>query len=473
MTTLDTRIVWFRRDLRLHDHEALSAAIGDATEDRRVVPLFVLDPRLVGAATMSPARLAYLCDALRDLDEGLRERGARLVLRRGDPRAVVADVAEEVRAGEVHWLTDVTPYAQARDAEVSKALEAAGVVVETHPGVLMRDPDEILGADGSHYKVYSPFRRAWERERLPEAQQAPKAVPVHGSVGGEDLPDVEEFGVDDRVPDDLPRGGETEALRRLDTFLEGSAGEYHQQRDMLARAGTSRLSADLHYGCLSPRAAYQRLDRRRPGHRGFGQELVWRDFYGQVMAAWPEVRDTEFDASYRDLPWRGEGELFDAWREARTGYPIVDAAMRQLHTIGWMHNRARMVVASFLCKHLRTDWRLGQDHFLSHLVDGDVSSNNGGWQWAAGTGTDAMPYFRIFNPVLQGQKFDPGGDYVRCFIPELAVLPDKYVHQPWALPEKVAGELGFELGRDYPEPIVEHKQARAEALEWFKQHKRP
>ena len=463
---MDTRILWLRRDLRLADHPALHAALDGAD---RVVPLFVLDPSLVRARTMSPARLSYLCDALADLDNQLRERGGRLVVRSGDPRRVLPQVAAEVGASAVHWSADSTTFAQRRDAQVAEALRAAGVPMRAHPGVAVHAPGTVRSGTGEVYRVFSPFLRAWLTRDVGRLLPLPDTVPVHGNVASEDLPTLSALDVG--LAADVLAGGPRAAGQRLERFRADGAGAYHDRRNALAEDGTSRLSADLHYGCLSPRQPLAGLDRRRPGHRAFTTEIAWRDFYLHVMAAWPEVRGTEFNPDYRRLPWRGGGADFDAWAAGRTGYPIVDAGMRQLAAIGWLHNRARMIVASFLCKDLLIDWRLGQDHFLQHLVDGDVASNNGGWQWAAGTGTDAQPYFRIFNPTTQGQRFDPDGAYVRRWVPELRVVPPRWIHAPAELPAAVAADIGFVLGRDYPEPIVDHAEARRRALDWFATHK--
>jgi deoxyribodipyrimidine photo-lyase len=466
---LDTRIMWFRRDLRISDNPALAAACAASGDgDVRVVPLFVLDPRLVGASTMSPARLAYLADALADLDRGLHERDARLILREGDPREVVPALVEEVQAGAVHWAHDVTPFATRRDQAVAAVLAERDIAVHTHGGVMIHDPGTVTSADGNPFKVYTPFRRAWERLPLPDEATAPATIPLRGDVRGDDLPTRRSLGVEGDVPAHLPQGGEGPAAERADAFLDEHADRYRDRRNFPAQPGTSRLSADLHYGCVSPRALYRRLDRRRSGQEAFGQELVWRDFYGHVMAAWPEVRRVEFNPDLRGLPYRNDPDALAAWREGRTGYPFVDAAMRQLLAEGWMHNRARMTVASFLSKDLLADWREGEAHFLRHLVDADVASNNGGWQWAAGTGTDAQPYFRIFNPVTQGQRFDPDGGYVRRWVPELAAVPDRWLQHPWDMPDDVARESGVVLGKDYPEPIVDHAQARREALAFFR-----
>lgn len=469
---MDTRIVWFRRDLRLADNEALAAALPPPRERAATLPLFVLDPALVKGSTMSPARLSYLCDALAELDRGLRDRGGWLVVRGGDPRTVVPRVAEEFGAREVHWAHDVTPYAASRDAAVRGLLEGARVDVRTHPGIMIHDHGTVVAAAGRPSRVYTPFRRAWEQRSIGRPLDPPVSVAVPPSARTEKLPAPAALGITAEVPEEIIAGGESAARERFERFLAKAAEDYGDRRNLMGEDGTSRLSADLHYGCLSPRAVYVALDRRRKGHRVFAQELVWRDFYGHVMAEWPEARTSEFNPAFRFLPWRGETEEFRAWQDGRTGYPIVDAGMRQLLQQGWMHNRARMITASFLCKDLLVDWRLGEAHFLRHLVDGDVASNNGGWQWAAGTGTDAQPYFRIFNPVTQGERFDPEGNYVRRFVPELEKVPAKWIHHPWEMPAAAAQAAGVKVGRDYPAPIVDHRQARAAALEWFRRHRR-
>jgi len=465
------RIAWYRRDLRVDDAPALAGA-SRGTGETGVVALFVLDPRLVRASTMSPARLAYLCDALADLDAALRERGGRLVLREGDPAAVVPAVAREVQATQVHLSDDITPFAARRDAEVAGALEADGVAVVHHGGIMIREPGTVLTNAQTVSKVYSPFRRAWEALPLDPPEPAPARLRTPESVRSDPLPTTASLGVADHVPEGLISGGLTPAAERARRFLAERSAGYGDGRDRVGEDATSRLSADLHYGCVSARRLYHRLDRSLPGHDAFAQELIWRDFYGHVLHAWPESATQEFNADFRGIPWRGDGEMFRAWQQGRTGYPVVDAGLRQLVSQGWMHNRARMITASFLCKDLLVDWRLGVAHFMRHLVDGDVASNTGGWQWAAGTGTDAQPYFRIFNPVTQGEKFDPHGAYVRRFVPELADVPDKWLHHPWDMPAAVAAQAGVVIGRDYPEPLVDHAQARREALDFFTSHRR-
>ena len=468
---MDVRIAWYRRDLRVDDAPALAGAL-HGEGDLDVVALFVLDPRLVHASTMSPARLSYLCDALADLDAGLRERGGRLVLREGVPAEVVPAVAREVWATQVHLADDVSPFAARRDAEVAAALEASGVAVVHHGGIMIREPGAVVTTAGTVSKVYTPFRRAWESLPLDPPEPAPADLRSPEDVRSDPLPTTASLGVAGDVPEGLITGGLTPAAERARRFLAERAAGYRDGRNQLGEGATSRLSADLHYGCISPRRLYQALDRSLPGHDTFAQELIWRDFYGHVLHTWPESATHEFNPGFRGIPWRGDGEAFRAWQQGRTGYPVVDAGMRQLVSQGWMHNRARMITASFLTKDLLVDWRLGAAHFLRHLVDGDVASNTGGWQWAAGTGTDAQPYFRIFNPVTQGERFDPRGAYVRRFVPELAEVADRWLHHPWDLPADVAAQAGVVIGKDYPEPIVDHSQARQEALDFFTTQRR-
>jgi deoxyribodipyrimidine photo-lyase len=457
-------VCWFRRDLRLHDHPALEAA---ATAGA-VVPLFVIDPRLVRSPRMSRARLAYLADALADLDASLLARGAALVVRRGDPAAVVPAVAHEAGATAVHWHADHTPFAARRDGAVQRALAGARVGVRVHDGTLIHAPGTVRTAAGGPFKVFTPFARAWRARVFDAPVPAPSAV-AGPPLPGEGPPSPAALGA--AAADRALEAGETAALGRLDRFLRTAANDYAERRDLLVADATSRLSADLHSGTLSPRTVWSRLADTE-GQRAFARQLIWREFYAHVLAEWPEAARTEWNPAFRGLPWLGSGPELEAWRAGATGYPLVDAAMRQLAAEAWLPNRARMVVASFLCKHLLVDWRAGETHFLRRLVDGDVAANNGGWQWAAGTGTDAQPYFRIFNPVRQGTRFDPDGRYVRRFVPELAAVPDRWIHEPWRMPDSARTAAGVRLGRDYPEPIIEHGLARRRALEWFAAHRR-
>ena len=462
---MTTSVCWFRRDARLDDHPALHAAAGDAD---RLVALFVLDPRLLGSARMSRRRLAFLADALADLDAGLRARGGWLVVRSGDPTVVVPAVAREAAARSVHWHRDHTPYAAVRDEAVLAALSNAGIHGRVHDGTLVRAPGSVLTKQGTPFKVFTPFARQWRTMPVDAPRPAPSRVRA-AAVTGEPLPTPAQLGAgaDDRA---LP-GGEHAGLARLNRFLDGPIEAYPELRDQLAADATSRLSADLHFGTVSARTVWSGL-ADSPAHHTFATQLVWREFYAHVLAAWPEAAEAEWNPSTRGLPWRQESSDVDAWRDGRTGYPIVDAAMRQLDTQGWMHNRGRLIVASFLCKDLLVDWRIGEAHFLRTLVDGDWASNNGGWQWAAGTGTDAQPFFRVFNPVRQGQRFDPQGTYVRRHVPELARVPDRWIHEPWRMPAEAQQTAGVRVGVEYPAPIVDHDAARRRALDWFARHRR-
>ena len=469
-------IVWFRRDLRLHDHPALTAA---AAGGREVVPLFVVDPRLVHGRFASPNRTWFLLETLRSLATDLAATGAPLVVRVGDPRAVVPTMAAEAGASDVFVSRDHAPYGRARDRAVAEVLEPAGVGFHAKRGVLVHEPDELATADGRPFSVYSPYRRAWEarprRAMLPAPnglrghRLEPGTIPSLADLGlGE--PTVADHALGERAAADpaampAPLPGEAAARARLAGWLAAGIDAYAANRDRPDLVGgTSRLSADLHVGSLSALEVVERAIGDGDGRRVFLNELVWREFYAHVLFHRPEVRHRSFRIEFESIAWSSDAVAIEAWRTGRTGYPFVDAAMRQLATTGWMHNRARMVVASFLTKDLLADWRLGEAHFMRHLIDGDVASNNGGWQWSASTGTDPQPYFRIFNPVSQGRRFDPDGAYVRRWVPELARVPAERIHQPWAMTADEQAASGCRFGRVYPAPIVDHAEARLRAL---------
>lgn len=403
--TLPTEVMWFRRDLRVTDHPALSAA----AEGHRLLCLYVLDPRLLNSARMSPARIVYLRHALADLASSLSDLGNRLVVLTGDATSVVPQTAAEVGAVTVHISADHTPYASARDTAVQTRLQDQGMGLESHAGITIGPVGSVLNGSGSPYRVFTPFHRSWRQRKHGQPLSAPHVLPPPPqSVMGTAVSDsslLQSPGPDIAWAD----GGETAARIRLGRWLDHGVTDYDDRRDIMAVDGTSRLSPDLHFGCLSAREVYTRLDRTQAGQQTFAAELVWRDFYAHVLGDWPHAAVTAFRLQYQDLPWHDDPDALTAWKQGRTGFPIVDAAMRQLLTQGWMHNRARMIVASFLCKDLLIDWRHGEAHFLRHLVDSDMASNNGGWQWAAGTGTDAQPFFRIFNPLTQSTRLPPMG----------------------------------------------------------------
>lgn len=467
---------WFRRDLRLADNTALDAAARDA--GGAVLPVFILDERILGGRFASAPRAAFLLDSLRALDASLRARGSRLVVRRGDPLRELLVLARECGARGVYWNRDYSPYAMRRDSAAKAALRAAGLEARSFKDAVVFELLEVATQDGRPYTVYTPYSRRW-RETLarhgPRLAPAPALAPLESWPASLPLPTLAELGLDLGATR-LPPGGEAAAQARLSTFVDlgradGLAG-YAGRRDLLAEDGTSRLSPYLRLGALSVRAALEAAlaaetdggpAARVSAGRWVG-ELIWRDFYAQILANFPHVARGAFRPVYDALPWENDDRLFAAWREGRTGYPVVDAAMRQLRQEGWMHNRARMIVASFLAKDLLIDWRRGERFFMQWLVDGDPAANNGGWQWAAGTGTDAQPYFRIFNPASQGQKFDPEGAYVRRYLPELANVPGKYIHTPHLMAPAEQIRADVQVGRDYPRPIVDHRARRALAL---------
>ena len=459
---MNVSIWWIRRDLRFHDNPALRAALGSGL----LLPVFILDPRLL--AKEAPVRQGFLFEGLRRLDSDLRARGSRLIVRRGHPLDVLAQLVQESRANSIHAAEDTSPYARQRDEGVARFLP-----LTLHGGQTVHHPLSVRKPDGSPYTIFTPFSRAWRAlpAPMPVASPLPVFLPVP-ALSGEDLPDMP-------VPPNFPPG-EAEALRRLDSFLSGPASAYAQGRDRLDLSGTSALSPYLRFGMLSPRLAWVRtaahirstLDpQARHGFETWLNELIWREFYQGILYAFPTVLRSEFNPALRRIPWRDSPTDLQAWREGRTGFPVVDAGMRQLAATGWMHNRARMITASFLVKDLLIDWRLGAAWFMRLLVDGDPASNNGGWQWTAGTGTDAAPYFRIFNPVLQGQKFDPAGDYVRRWVPELASIPGAYLHAPWTMPDDLQQRSGLRIGQNYPAPIVDRATARERALVAYKASK--
>ena len=463
-----TAIVWFRRDLRLHDHPALSSAVERA---ERVVPLFVVDPALVTGRFASPNRTWFLLESVRALRSSLRAMGADLVVWVGDPRRVVPTIAGEVAATDVVVSRDHAPYGRTRDRIVADALGAMGVAWHARRGNLVHEPDEVLTQDGGPFSVYAPFRRTWAsrpRRAVLGPPDSLGATVEDAVIDPGDIPTLATLGLGaapTASPDRLPVPGETAARARLERWLARGVAGYDATRDRLdLEEGTSRLSADLHLGLLSPLEVVERAEGAGDGRRVFVNELVWREFYAHVLFQRPAVRTTAFRPEFGEMPWSDDEAGLAAWRAGATGYPIVDAAMRQLVASGWMHNRARMIAASFLTKDLLVDWRAGEAHFMRQLVDGDIASNNGGWQWAASTGTDPLPYFRIFNPATQGRRHDPDGTYVRRWVPELAGVPTAHIHAPWELSPDEQRAAGCRIGIDYPAPIVDHAEARARAL---------
>ncbi|GHI98812.1 deoxyribodipyrimidine photo-lyase [Streptomyces olivaceus] len=452
---MTTSVVLFTRDLRLHDHPPLRAALNGSDA---VVPLFVRDRAVDTAGFAAPNRLALLSDCLRDLDAGLRERGGRLIVRSGDLVAQVCAVAAEAEADEVHVAADVSGHAHRREEALRSALEARGRRLHVHDAVTtVLAPGAVTPASSDHFAVFTPYFRRWAECSVRDALAAPRKVRVPDGLRSEPLPAREDLA---GLSPGLSRGGEREARKRVSAWLRGGVTGYADRHDDLAGDATSRLSPHLHFGALSPVELVHRARRGGgPGAEAFVRQLAWRDFHAQVLSARP--RSSAADYRTRRDRWRtGAAAEADvaAWKDGRTGYPIVDAAMRQLRHEGWMHNRGRLLVASFLTKTLYVDWRIGARHFLDLLADGDVANNQMNWQWTAGTGTDTRPH-RVLNPTTQARRFDPDGVYVRRWVPELAGLQGRSVHEPWRLPEAERSAYGA-----YPDPIV----GLAEGLDRFK-----
>ncbi len=471
---MGTSIVWFRRDLRLHDHPALARALagGDA-----VVPLFVFDERLLAGRWRSANRTWFMLGSVRELAHDLAERGAPLVVRVGDPRRIVPELADAVGATSVEVSRDLGPYGRARDRVVAASLAERRIGFHAHRGAVVHEPEEVRTVAGGPFSVYSPYRRAWDRLPFRAVLPAPERLTGATDVDPGRLPDLAELGFAGPTADPahLPIPGEAAARRRLEAWLADRPDRlngYADRRDQLGVDGTSRLSSDLRFGLLSPVEVATRAIRPGEGARTFLGELAWRDFYAALLFERPALVRSAFRPEFEDVAWRDDPDGVAAWRAGRTGYPVIDAAMRQLATTGFMPNRARMVVASFLTKDLLVDWRVGEAWFMANLVDGDPASNGGGWQWSASTGADAQPYFRVFEPTLQGRRFDADGSYVRRWLPELAHVPDRFVHRPWLMPPQIAVAAGCRVGHDYPAPIVDHPLARTRALAAFEAARR-
>jgi deoxyribodipyrimidine photo-lyase len=446
-----TAIHWFRRDLRLGDNPALHAA-AEAGGD--VLALYVLDPRIWGSA--GAPRRAYLARSLAALDA---QTGGRLLVRHGDPRDVVPAVAREAGAEQVHVAASYEPFGRRRDDDVEWRLEDAGAALVRTGSPYAVAPGRVRNGSGADYKVFTPFRRAWAehgwRAPAPDAAATARDVTFVDAGRSDAVPDAP-------VPDglELPAAGEHAALDRWRATLDGPLSHYADERDRPDLDSTSRLSVPLKWGEIHPRTILADLAHRRgEGADTFRSQIAWREFHADVLHHNPTARRESLTPVVPEASWASgdaEQRLLDAWAHGRTGYPVVDAGMRQLRAEGWMHNRVRMVVASFLVKDLHVRWQRGADHFMAWLVDGDVPQNQLNWQWVAGTGRDAAPYFRVFNPVTQGVKFDPHGHYVRRWVPELRDIPGKAVHEPWKLPRSAAP--------DYGERLVDHAHERQVAL---------
>ncbi len=471
-------LLWFRRDLRLSDNLALQAAVASK---RPVIALFILEvePPVRGPGGAS---LWWLDASLKALAAELETRGSRLVLRRGRAQAVLDTMVEQTGAASVVWNRGYEPGLDVRDDAIAESLQARGVETSACEGKLLLDPQAVRTKTGGLYGVFTPFwRTASEQISDVRPLDAPKSLRSPGTWPHSDT--LRDWGLHPSRPD-WSAGfdwtpGEAGAMSSLDTFLSDKLQTYPRDRDRPALDGSSRLSPHLTWGEITPRQLYCAVQARLAAHglesqaQKFLSELGWREFDYGLLAQQPALKVEPFKRSLAGLKWRKSPADLEAWRRGRTGYPIVDAGMRQLWTLGWMHNRVRLITSSFLVKHLLIDWREGEAWFWDCLVDGDPANNPANWQWIAGTGADAQPFFRIFNPVTQGEKFDPDGDYVRQWVPELAKADRRWIHKPWTASEAELAQAGVTLGREYPEPVVAHEVARARALEALKATRQP
>jgi deoxyribodipyrimidine photo-lyase len=466
---LSTGIWWIRRDLRVHDNPALLAA----AEHDCAIPVFVLDPSILDSPYVGCRRTAFLLDGLRSLDRQLHDRGGRLVVRRGDPVQVIPSLVAEVGAARVYATADYSPYSRRRDEAVARCAP-----VQFLGGPTVRHPDEVTKADGGPYSIFGPYNRKW-RSLLVHAHTpvpAPERLGTPETVASLPIPPVSETSYSQAFPP-----GELAARSRLNNFVDGGdapIARYAEFRDCLDGSATACLSPYLRFGMLSAEDAVDaaakfrsrgQTQADRSGADAWLDELVWREFFVSCLYHYPETVERSFRPSTRSVTWRNYSDDYEAWCAGSTGYPVVDAAMRQLAAQGWLHNRARMIAASFLVKDLLVDWRWGERFFRRYLLDGDPAANVGNWQWVAGTGADAAPYFRIFNPVTQGKRHDPEGVWVRHWVPELRRVPASFVHEPWLMDQDVQVTLGCVLGRDYPHPIVKHACARERALAAYRE----
>jgi deoxyribodipyrimidine photo-lyase len=441
---MKTALILFNRDLRVHDNPALAAA----ARAERTVPLFVFDERLLDSRFAAPNRVAFMREALADLDESLRQAGGRLFLRRGDPVEQAIAVARECGAEELHVSADYSAYAKARERRLAVACGAERVGFHAHPGTTIVSPGTVTPGGGDHFKVFTPYYRAWSKLPPRPRVGSPRKLTVPSGLRAGRIPALDKLAVGVPSPQ-RATGGEREGRRLARAFLRDGLAGYDESHDDLPGDGTSRLSPHLRFGCVSALALMREAGERKGGEP-FVRQLCWRDFHHQVLAANPSLPHRDYRP--RGDRWSRSTQALEAWKEGKTGYPIVDAAMRQLAEEGFMHNRARMAVASFLTKDLYIDWRQGAWHFWDLLSDGEIANNAGNWQWVAGTGNDTRPN-RVLSPVRQAERFDPDGVYVRRYLPELEQVRGKAIFRPWRME-------GF--GRlDYPRPIVDHDEAAA------------
>ena len=437
---------WFRCDLRLSDNAALYAAL---SENATVIPVFIFDPVILRSPDTGAPIVGFMLECLRTLGRDIVAAGGRLIFRRGEVETEMRGLLKETGAQALYFNRDYEPYARTRDAAVEKMAVAMGVQVRSFKDGMIHEPREVLKADGKPYGMFTPYRRVWERQVKPPVLAVCRwKGATSPSLASEALPGLRDLGFSSDLS--LPPAGEQAARDRLKQFMTEEVLHYGDRRDFPAKEGTSRLSPHLRLGTVSPRTVFHAAEKAAKEHPHARDqvetligELIWRDFYRQILWHYPHVATSCFKPLYDNLKWENDEKLFAAWCQGRTGFPLIDAGMRQLNATGWMHNRVRMVVAMFLTKDLLVSWQWGERYFMQKLIDADLASNNGGWQWSASTGTDAQPYFRIFNPMSQARNFDPEGHYIRRYVPEADTLA-------------------------YPAPIIDHGRQRLKALALFK-----
>ena len=465
-------IWWIRRDLRISDNPRLSTAISMGDE---VIPIFILDPILMNSDYIGEKRKTFLFSGLQILDSELRKHNGYLIIREGDAFEELSKLTYEYQVSSILTEPDYSPYSINRDKKVSSKLPVHWI---GSPAIL--PPGSVLKSDGTPYTVFTPFSKAWKSlaYSLPFIETSPN-FPIFTP------PDIPSLSIPTSTSPTLFQPGEEEAQHKLSKFTQietdaildslSAIYQYNSGRNQLDVEGTSQLSPYLRFGMLSARKAAFASElaiqngnnqEAKKNAESWLDELIWRDFYIHILYHFPNVRKQNFRNI--NIKWEYNSQIFECWANGETGYPIIDASMRQLIETGWMHNRARMIVASFLTKDLLIDWRWGEKWFMQHLIDGDPAANNGGWQWVAGTGTDAAPFFRIFNPINQAQKYDPKGKFVRKWLPELQLVPDEYIHEPWKMPSEMQRKSVCIIGKDYPSPIIDHYWARHRALQVFK-----
>ncbi len=464
---MTTAIHWFRRDLRITDNTALNAAVKSADA---VIPVYIPSTWKKEHPWTGPMKQQFLCGCLESLSKNLDAAGGKLHIRSGNAIDILEKLVRESGATAIHTNRDPDPFGRQVEEQLKTLGNKLGIQIHVHQDAAMHERDEVVKGDGEPYRVFTPYSKAWLR--LDKSSPSPKLsrITTPSGLASESVPTLAHW--DLQLPEgaEIIEPGERAARKRLESFLSGAATSYEADRNTMAGQTTSRISQDLRFGLLSIRNVYHDCRAAAAGTNASGRqsintfisELIWREFYFQILWFQPGVLDHEFTEKYRGLKWQPPGEKFQAWCDGRTGFPVVDAAMRQLKRTGFMHNRARMITAMFLTKDLQIDWREGERYFMQQLVDGEIASNNGGWQWSAGTGADAAPYFRIQNPWSQTKRFDPDGEYIRTWIPELKNVPAKKFQEPPI--------DGRPIAPGYPAPIVDHSTERDNALEMFRSH---